>query len=167
MDKAVLKEYKRRRAQSWDWAVASRSHHEKNMTRAREALRDARIVAAFEANAEVRLRVEYDQRANFDDLAGDMFNPKYDGLTHSQRERERKAFEERVRDEGATGIIGEYFDGEDWQRADSVWGFIGDDWKDSGYDVDVMSAALDAYSAHCESLALDMERERPDMYSPA
>jgi hypothetical protein len=164
MEKAILREYRRRRVVALHWALQGRSRHEKNMRRAIEPLASARTVAAFDANPNVRLRVEYDPHSCIDDLAGDMFNPKYDGLTHSQRERERKAFIDRVNDEGATGIIGEYFDGEDWQHADSVWGFIGDDWKDSGYDVDIMRATLDAYGAHAESQARDVESERPDMY---
>lgn len=165
MENAILREYRRRRAIALHWALQARSRHEKNMRRASEPLSSARTVAAFNANPNVRLRTADDPHSTVEDLAGDMFNPKYDGLTPSQRERERKAFVERVRDEGATCLIGEYFDGDDWQHADSCWGFIGDDWKDSGYDVDIMRATLSAYDAHAESVARDTESERPDMYA--
>ena len=37
---------------------------------------------------------------------------------------------------------------EHFDSVDSVWGFIGDDWKDSGYDDDLMRAALDAVAAN-------------------
>ena len=66
----------------------------------------------------------------------------------------------RERD-GVTGITAEFNTGREctcnsdysgdickcgaWEIADSVWGFIGDDWKDSGYDADLRRAALDAY----------------------
>ena len=46
--------------------------------------------------------------------------------------------------QGVWGIVGEYFDGEVWQHADSCFGFVGDDWKNSGYDTDIMQATLDA-----------------------
>jgi hypothetical protein len=42
------------------------------------------------------------------------------------------------------GIIGEYFDGEKWQHADSCFGFVGEDWKYSGYDTDIMQVTLNA-----------------------
>jgi hypothetical protein len=45
--------------------------------------------------------------------------------------------------DGVWGIVGEYFDGERWQHADSCFGFVGDDWKNSGYDTDIMRATLD------------------------
>jgi len=165
MNHAILREYKRRLRDAQDTQNHYRGLLGRNLTRARQALRDAKIVAAFEAEPDVRFRVECDETARIGDLAGDMFNPKYDGLTHSRREREYKAFVSRVQDEGATGIVGEYFDGADWQVADSVWGFIGDDWRDSGYDTDVMSATLQALAEHREALAHEMENERPDMYA--
>lgn len=77
-----------------------------------------------------------------------------------------KAERERANNDGVYGIVGEYCptgdecddiwhsesrDGHrtcgcEWEHADSVWGFIGDDWKSSGYDIDVMSATLAALS---------------------
>jgi hypothetical protein len=57
---------------------------------------------------------------------------------------EKKEVRQRIRDEGVFGIKTEWrfsiFD--DWEEADSVWGFIGDDWKDSGYDTDMMRSAM-------------------------
>jgi len=29
-----------------------------------------------------------------------------------------------------------------WDHMDSCWGFVGDDWKDSGYDIDFKEAGL-------------------------
>ena len=49
-----------------------------------------------------------------------------------------------VNREGVWGIVGEYFDGERWRHADSCFGFVGDDWKNSGYDTDIMRATVDA-----------------------
>ncbi len=50
--------------------------------------------------------------------------------------------------EGVYVIVGQVFDAygdHEWHTVDAVHGFIGDDWRDSGYDTDVMSVAMDAY----------------------
>ena len=56
-------------------------------------------------------------------------------------------------------------DGAEWVEVDSCWGFIGDDWRDSGYDIDIMRATLDALAKHDAAVALAIEAERPDMYA--
>ena len=76
----------------------------------------------------VRLRVVPDELCSFEDLEGDCF----------------EEFIAKLNQEGVWGIVGEYFDGEVWQHADSCFGFVGDDWKNSGYDTDIMQATLDA-----------------------
>jgi hypothetical protein len=83
------------------------------------------------------------------------FNPKANPDIHPDRlERERKAEVERVERDGVWGVVGEFFDGEEWQHADSCFGFIGDDWKDSGYDVDIMASTLrQAKERACAELA--------------
>jgi hypothetical protein len=92
----------------------------------------------------VRLRLVPDEMCSFEDLEGDCFNPKANPDTPASRlERDRKEFMEKVKREGVWGVIGEYFDGEKWQHADSCFGFVGDDWKSSGYDTDIMRATLD------------------------
>lgn len=96
---------------------------------------------------DVRLRVVPDDCVDLDNLFGDTFNPKVNSdIPLARLERERQAEVDRVNRDGVWGVIGEYFDGEDWQHADSCFGFIGEDWKDSGYDVDIMNATMDAAS---------------------
>jgi hypothetical protein len=96
----------------------------------------------------VRLRIVPDECVSFDDLEGDTFNPKVNkDVPHARLEREQKEFREKVNREGVWGVIGEYWDGEDWQHVDSCFGFVGDDWKESGYDIDIMRATLDAMKA--------------------
>ena len=96
----------------------------------------------------VRLRVEPDELICMDDLKGDVFNPLVNtDIQESKLLREEKEFEERVYQDGVVGIIGEYLCpccGE-WVEADACWGFVGDDWKGSGYDHDVMRAAVESY----------------------
>ena len=65
-------------------------------------------------------------------------------IPESRLERERKEFLDKVNRDGVWGIIGEFFDGETWQHADSCFGFVGDDWKGRGYDVDIMRETLDS-----------------------
>jgi hypothetical protein len=95
----------------------------------------------------VRLQVKPDDCVLLDDLFGDTFNPKANPeIPLTRMEREKQAEIDRVNRDGVWGVIGEYFDGEKWQHADSCWGFIGEDWKDSGYDVDIMAQTLGAAS---------------------
>lgn len=150
-------EYRKLRAKGW---------------RAREAVHAARTVLAWDdtggfvfdgddcnaGNApgesvycpgSVRLRVAWDDSCTLEDLKGDMFNRDVNPeIQESQMAREESEFEERVERDGVTGIIGEYWNGETWEHADSCWGFVGGDWQDSGYDTDIMRATLDAYAAH-------------------
>ena len=55
----------------------------------------------------------------------------------------------RIESEGMYGVLSQYRDAAGgWQDTDAAcWGFIGDDWKDSGYDLDAMHAALAAFDA--------------------
>jgi nitrite reductase/ring-hydroxylating ferredoxin subunit len=55
-----------------------------------------------------------------------------------------KAVMKRLEQEGMCGVVGEYKHPVTgvWIEVDSCWGFVGDDWKDSGYDVDVMSEVM-------------------------
>jgi hypothetical protein len=111
--------------------------------RASDVLRAVKIRAEWsEAESQdlVRLRVEPDQDLDLSYLDQDCYTDRYRAEVREHAERD-----------GGTGIIGEYYDGETWQSTDSVWGFIGDDWKGSGYDIDIMRATLDALAEldHC------------------
>jgi hypothetical protein len=56
----------------------------------------------------------------------------------------------RANDEGVWGIVGQFRCPccGNWTNADSCFGFIGEDWKNSGYDTDIMRSTLDARSSH-------------------
>ena len=106
----------------------------------------------LKAEGKVRLRIEPDEHASLEDLEGDMFNPKVNGdIPEAQLKEDREAFIERVNRDGVWGMIGEYWNGEAWEHADSSWGFIGDDWSDNGYDDDIKAATIKAYKKqkHC------------------
>ncbi|HTF40869.1 MAG TPA: hypothetical protein VK754_09785 [Propionibacteriaceae bacterium] len=147
----LTREYKRLRRLGWH---ASNAY---NAAKTREAW------DAAEAEGFVRLVYPPDECVSLDDLKGDCFNPKY--VTHisrSQLEREEKAFEEKVNREGVYGIVGEYFDGETWQQADSCWGFLGDDLQDNGYETDCMALTLEALEAleHCPTCGRPKKGDR-------
>jgi len=92
---------------------------------------------------EVRLLAEPDDSADFADLIGDA----PESVVKSETKRADR--------DGVWGIVGQYLDpatGE-WVTADSVWGFIGDDWQDSGYDYSVKRATLDAWARAYKPLA--------------
>jgi hypothetical protein len=92
----------------------------------------------------VRLRIVADECVDLDNLFGDTYSHKANpDIPESRLERERKQEIDRVNRDGVWGVVGEFFDGEAWQHADSCWGFVGEDWKDSGYDTDIMHSTLE------------------------
>jgi hypothetical protein len=88
----------------------------------------------------VRLRIEWD-----DSPYDDSYIETWHDLTESQRDKIKADLWSRIERNGVVGVIGEYWNGTEWVHADSCWGFIGDDWQNSGYDTDIMAATLDAY----------------------
>src|ERR1700693_6591303 len=102
---------------------------------------------------------------SLEDLEGDGFNPKANpDISASKLQRDREVFIAKVNREGVWGVIGEYFDGEQWRHADSCFGFVGDDWKDSGYDTDIMRATLDESSGarDCRCCGRPIVRQKRD-----
>lgn len=128
--------------------------------RACEAFNASKTREIFEQNENVRLEIVEDDLPDFSDWG--------------ETESERKAVVERANHYGVWGIIGDYRLDEStpWIHIASVWGFIGDDWKDSGYDTDVMAETLqaldDARSDALENrrafLILEKLRDREDGY---
>lgn len=113
------------------------------------AVRNAEIINKWEQledDGKVRLKIEPDESADFDDLCGDSFNPKVNPeISYNNLMLQKSHFRDKVNQEGVWGIVGEYYNGEKWIHADSVWGFVGDDWKESGYDLDVKWETIRQY----------------------
>jgi hypothetical protein len=119
----------------------------------RNAKYKAEIVSKFEALEDqgfVRLHLEPDYCSTFEDLAGDTYDIDSNASTVNGGERtikaQEKAERERIDRDGVWGLIGQVKCSEcgQWKDIDSVWGFVGEDWKDSGYDVDIMAACVDS-----------------------
>jgi len=81
---------------------------------------------------------------------------------HEDDEECHERDSERAYREGITCISSSYRDPATSERkfANSVGGFIGNDWEGSGYDEDVKQSAIDAYS---KALAKFQQRERVKM----
>ncbi len=93
--------------------------------------------------AAVRFRVVPDEHMTWEDLKGDGYDPKANpDIQPSTLERQEKAEIERCDNAGLWGIVSEAWTLAGWEDVDSIWGFIGSDWIDSGYDTDLMSSAL-------------------------
>lgn len=108
----------------------------------------AKLLVEFETEVDkgnVRLRTIADSDWSEEDLFGDVYNPEVnDNIKPHIIERELQAERRRVDSEGVWGLVGEYFDGETWRDVDSCWGFIGDDWRGSDVDEDIMRSTLEA-----------------------
>jgi hypothetical protein len=129
----MIKEYKRLRALGWKAELAL------------EAARNLSIWEFARAAGLVKLEVAEDTSSTMDDLKGETFCPKVNPGIHPDRlKHEEQCFERRVEQDGVSGLVGKYWDGRRWVIADSCWGFVGDDWKDSGYDQDIRAATLAA-----------------------
>lgn len=116
------KEYFRLRALGWE---------------AKHAFSCAKINVAWnklEDKGLVRFRTEPEDDMSLDDVIGEGANDKT-----------RKLIAARVERDGVWGIIGEFKNESGyWEQGSSVWGFIGDDWKDSWSDTDVKAETMEA-----------------------
>ena len=131
----VKRETTRLRAKGWTMA---------------QAYRAAKIKAEFAACDSVRLVQECDP-----EVYDDSYIDTWTDTTERQREHYRKETRQRILNEGCYGLVGEYLDpaSGEWEQADAVWGFIGDDGDDSGYDTDIMRSTLDAYRKAADAFA--------------
>jgi hypothetical protein len=68
------------------------------------------------------------------------------GMRPSELERARKELWDRIEHQGVWCIVGYYRPhvGAPWEVSDSICGFVGDDWKNSGYVPDVQHSTLEA-----------------------
>lgn len=110
------------------------------------ALSEARLATFIDENTEevdtgllsldgrVRVRFEPDEWVEYDNLAGDCFNPQHMGkLSGGLRtlRAQEKAFKARLEDEGVWGFIVERRCPQcnEWQGLDSCWGFDGEPYQ--------------------------------------
>jgi hypothetical protein len=128
MNKLLVKTYKDQR-QTWP---------------AIHALRHAKILLKFSALSDkelVKLSIVPDM-----ELYDYSFIETWD-ISEREKEEAIKDLIDRVNRLGVYGIKGMYVCKEsgEWKDADSCFGFIGDEWMNSGYDYDIMEQTIDQY----------------------
>ncbi len=109
--------------------------------------------------ASVRIVEHPDPCKSIEELMGYMYDPN---INPDIIKRQRKEFIEQAEYDGVWGYVAQHWNGARWIDCDSRWGFLGDDFEGSGYDIDLMNSAMDAHTKH---VARELEETRPDMYS--
>lgn len=110
---------------------------------ARDAMRGARVNVAF-AEAEAEGLASFDVRP--DPEPDVSFVDTWD-VSRQKAERIKQNILDRVQREGLWGIEVSVRG----EPIDAVWGFVGEDWLDSGYDIDLKAAALDELGVDYEA----------------
>ena len=124
-----------------------RLHHKLGWTTL-EAWRAATINALFQAAEDdelVMLQIDPDESADLENLEGDSYSPECNpDIKPEILRKERDHFLWRINNDGVWGMVGKVKcrHCDNWETVDSVWGFVGDDWKDSVYDTDIKLACL-------------------------
>lgn len=103
------------------------------------------------------------------DLEGDMFNPEANpDINPNILKRERADYIAMIEREGIWLYVAEFWNGSEWEQADTIGGFEGwDSFHGSGYDADLMRAAIEGHEKTIAAEALAIEATRPDMYQTA
>lgn len=142
MNTQIVQEYRKLRKPAW---YKTSCHQLRASTALEMARYKINVQTAWDTANNVRLRIEPDYDADLDDLLGETYDHKANpDINPAKLDRERQEEIDRINRLGVYGIIGEYRCPRchQWKVADSVWGFVGDDWKESGYDLDVMHETL-------------------------
>jgi len=76
----------------------------------------------------------------------DSYIDTWDYLSESEKIKAKKEIRDRIEEDGVWGIIVDRKCSEcgQWTEVDSVYGFIGNEYENSGYDIDVKKAGLKA-----------------------
>lgn len=122
---------------------------------AQHAFRCAKVRARFrdlETQGKVRLTCEHETEPH------DFSYLDTWGLSPKRRESEEKSIRRIIERDGLWCWSAEFFDGVRWRHVISVGDYIGDSFKDSAEDTDLMDHAVDAYEEH-ERTMLDDARE--------
>lgn len=123
----VRREYDRLRAKDWT---------------AEQAFRAATVTARFaqlEEQGLVRFRV-VDDPEPYDSSYVDTWTD----MRASDRKRWKEDIARDIRRYGVVGLVGEILVDGHWVGEDSVWGCIGNDTHDNGYDTDIKLACIEA-----------------------
>jgi hypothetical protein len=100
----------------------------------------------------IRIAKEEDVFWSIDDLAGDMFNPDVnDDISPAILKKQRRSFVARVNRSGVWGAVAETWNGRAWDDEstghNAIFGFVGNDFVGSGYELQLLEEALERYEA--------------------
>jgi hypothetical protein len=133
--KPYLKEYYAHRKYQWKWGGGG-----KDCRRAAYALEHAKTKWFFDLLEEhVYVSIDPDNFSTVKDLMGDCYDPRVnpDFAPHVLKRQEERELK-RIEEDGAWCLTLMVNRDEDCAESiDSTGGFIGDDWKYSGYDLDM------------------------------
>jgi len=110
-----------------------------------------RIIDAIK-NGKISIGRDEDDHCSFDDLAGDCFNPDANpDIDPAKLKREENAYKAKIRRSGVWGYRSSYWTGRSWEDSEglehsAICGFVGFEFFGSGYELQVMEEALDAYN---------------------
>lgn len=107
-----------------------------------DAMRSARTAVAWEQAEDeglVRLHAEPDE-----EMFDDSYIDTWTDVSEARRERARKELWAKIERDGVWNICAQILIDDEWTTVGAVCAFVGDDWKGSGYDTDLMREALDA-----------------------
>jgi hypothetical protein len=102
------------------------------------------IIKIVKVSDDIRMIVVVDNDYDIENLKGDSYNPEVNpDIDIDLLKRGEEEFEDRVSEEGVCGIISQFKCPccGSWMDADSVFGIVGDDWTESGYDTDLINSA--------------------------
>ena len=139
MNAWIKHEYLRLRAKNWS---------------AKDAIRAARIKDSFEdAENEELVKLELEPEFEPHDVS---YIDTWDDVSKGRKERLKKEVSDRIDRDGLWILVGYVkIDGR-WESIDSIGDLIGTDWKDSGYDSDIMKSCLDALDDDRETKAKEL-----------
>jgi len=110
-----------------------------------------RIIDAVKVG-KISIGRDEDDHCSFDDLAGDCFNPDVNpDIDPAKLKREENTYKAKIRRYGVWTYQSSYWTGRSWEDSDylehsAICGFVGSDFFGSGYEVQIMEEALDAYN---------------------
>ena len=153
LDQQLINLYKQAKKSTF-----SKYNHKERPTTSHNALQWARYeIAAKETQTQfddlesqglVRIRHEPDY-VDFENMCGDMFDPDVNtDIKPEILEREKEEYCDKLNRDGVWFVISEYFDGKEWQHADSIGAIEGTDSDICGYTCDLQQAAIDALISH-------------------
>jgi hypothetical protein len=111
----------------------------------------AKVISGLKLG-KIRIAKVKDDFCSIDDLAGDMFNPDVnDDISPAILKKQRRSFVARVNRSGVWGAVAETWNGREWDDEsaghNSIFGFVGNDFIGSGYELQLLQEALERYEA--------------------